>query len=310
MAISLVFASLPLANALPPLAMQGEIYFNSKAISADGAVSCASCHFASKAYQDGYDRALARTRVLSRNTPTILNVNRYDSYFWDGRATTLREQTKGPLFTRHELNSSEKLLADFTNATPLLQTAWLQSGLPIGEFVQHALADYMISIATTTTKFNSNQAGPIALSRDEMRGWRLFSGKFKCTSCHMPPNFTDNKFHDLGIPRRRLILQTTANPDQKDRYELGFDYGRANISDKSHDLHAFRTPTLFNVMLTAPYMHNGQYQTIEEVLDFYSRRRVKSGQAAFTQKEMAALISFMNTLTDTRFERKSNDSKN
>lgn len=302
LALNLVFAVAVSANTAPSLAQVGEIYFNSKAISSDNAVSCASCHAMAKAYQDGYERAIARTRVLSRNTPSILNVNRYTSFFWDGRASSLVEQVKGPLFTRHELNSSKALLTELTNTTPTLHAAWQQSGLPIEQFVQQSLADYMKSIATTSTRFNDYLNNNKTLSKQENTGWHLFSDKFKCTSCHALPNFTDNQFHDTGIPRRRLILQTRANPDQKDRYELGFDYGRANISDQATDLHAFRTPSLYNVLATAPYMHNGQYQTIEEVLDFYSRKRVKSGQTAITQKEMAALIAFMNTLTDARIE--------
>ncbi len=264
-------------------------------------MSCASCHQASGAFQDGYERALARTRVLSRNTPTLLNVNRYTSYFWDGRASSLPEQVTGPLLNRHELNSSEKLLTQFTEATPELKKAWLQSEKPLLEFVPKALTDYMLSNATTSTKFDLYLRGKNAMSKRELAGWKLFSGKFRCVSCHALPNLTDNKFHDIGMSKRRLILQTNANPNEKDRFELGFDYGRANISDQAADLHAFRTPSLYNVWLTAPYMHNGTFQNLEEVLDFYSRKRQKSGLAAFSQAESTALLAFMKALTDARF---------
>lgn len=276
----------------------GEIYFKSKNISSDNSISCASCHPVSKNFQDGYERALARQNVLTRNTPSLLNINRYNTFFWDGRATSLDEQIKGPLFSRHELNSSEKILSDFTEATPELKMAWQKSEMPITQFVQKALSDYMLKNVTTSTKFDAFISGNKSLTKIELRGWRLFSGKFNCISCHALPNLTNNNFYDIGIPKRRIILEAVENADVKGRYVLGFDYGRANISDKSTDLHAFRTPSLYNVSNTAPYMHNGIYQTIEEVLDFYSRNRGNAGKSVFTKSETLALIAFMKTLDD------------
>lgn len=286
------------------LEQAGEIYFHSTHISSDNAISCASCHSPATAFQDGYERALARNRVLSRNTPTTLNVNRYALYFWDGRASNLPEQIKGPLFSRHEINSSEEILLKFTNAQPDLKQTWQNSELPILEFVQRALIVYLQTNATTTTKFDNFLAGRESLSSNEVKGWKLFSDKFQCTACHTLPNFTDNKFHDIGIFRKKIILQTNANPGQANRYELGYDYGRANISDQTTDLHAFRTPSLFNVMKTAPYMHNGLYPNMEDVLNFYSAKRVKAGQAGFSAEEMENLTAFLHTLTDSRFSEK------
>ncbi len=282
----------------------GEIYFHSRSISSDNSISCASCHPKSKNFQDGYERALARQNVLTRNTPSLLNINRYNNFFWDGRATSLDEQINGPLFSRHELNSTEKILSDFTEATPELKIAWQESAMPITQFVQKALSDYMLKNVTTSTKFDAYILGKKSLTKIESRGWYLFSRKFDCISCHALPNFTNNKFYDNGIPKRRIVLEAIENSDVKGRYVLGFDYGRANISDAAEDLHAFRTPSLYNVSSTAPYMHNGIYQTIEEVLDFYSRNRNKVGKPAFTKSEIVALIAFMKTLDDSRLSAK------
>ena len=141
--------------------------------------------------------------------------------------------------------------------------------------------------------------GKRTLSKLEQRGWIVFL-KLGCGQCHPPPNLTDNKFHDIGLPRRRLLLQTNANPGVPDRFELGFDFGRANISDRAEDMHRFRTPSLYNVMSTGPYMHNGLFASVDEVLDFYSRTRRDVGQAPIGPAEGRALRALFAAFSDLK----------
>lgn len=279
------------------LANIGAYYFANARLSSDNTMACASCHLPERAMQDGYERALARHLVLSRNTPSLLNVNRYSAFFWDGRAKTLEDQVGEPLFGRTEMNSSDRLLLQATHACADASAGWQKSGMSLRSFVQRSLSDYMRSIATGTTKLEQYLAGKASLSPLEARGWKLFTTDLGCVSCHAMPNLTDNLFHDVGLPRRRLVLQTVTQRDRPKRYELGFDFGRLNISNQPEDIHKFRTPSLFNVMATNPYMHNGMFTTIDEVLDFYSRQRQRIGQTAIVTSDKQALLALFATLT-------------
>lgn len=278
----------------------GAYYFGTAKISSDNELSCSACHEPRNAWQDGYERALARHIVLSRNTPTIYNVRRYRYYFWDGRSASLEEQISGPLFARVEINSSKKQLIAATEDCPEARKAWQQSRLSIREFVRSALAAYMLAVSKGTNRFEEFLAGRATLASRETYGYRLFTSTFGCASCHRLPNLTDDKFHDIGLPRRKLILQSMFDGKAGPRrtVELGYDYGRANISDEKKDLHAFRTPSLFLVTKTAPYMHNGMFHSLSEVLDFYSRKRVASGRPPMTEKEKDALLALFQAFSD------------
>jgi cytochrome c peroxidase len=278
----------------------GAYYFNSINISRDKGLACASCHVAATAWQDGYERALARHVVLSRNAPTLYNVNRYRSYFWDGRASSLEEQIAGPMFAKLELNSSNALLAIATKDCPIAMRAWQESKLPVQEFVKSALAAHIRAISRGKLRFEEFLAGRGTLSIQETEGYKLFTNTFGCVACHRLPHLTDDSFHDIGLPRRKLIIQTieTRGPATRERLALGYDYGRANISDKKEDLHAFRTPSLFHVTSTAPYMHDGVFHSLPEVLDFYSRKRASSGLSAITEQQKGALLALLQAFSD------------
>lgn len=279
----------------------GRDYFHDKRLSSDGGMACATCHVPGKALQDGYERALARRLVQTRNTPSLLNVGRHTVYFWDGRARSLEAQIREPLFARSEMNASAETLQQATASCPASQAAWLASGLPIADFVVRSLADYVRSVGQgDKSRFELFLGGQRTLSRAEAAGWAVFSSKLQCVRCHRPPALTDDGFHDIGLPRRHIVLQTTADRSVADRFQLGFDYGRSNISDQPADQHKFRTPSLYNVMQTAPYMHDGAFRNIDEVLDFYSRQRVADGKTAISAADKRALVALLSAMTEQR----------
>lgn len=298
-----IVAASAIANPEPKqdLVRLGEILFSEAALSRDGRVSCASCHSSSNFYVDGYERALARTRELIRNTPTILNVNFYTSYFWDGRALSLEEQIREPLFAKHELGSdSQRMVEALARLLPL---AARKRPDEAESFVVQSIAAYLRQNATTETKFSRFRAGTERLSDREEEGFSLFK-KYGCSSCHSEPHFTDNKFHDNGLFKRKIVLETTVDRNGHTIFALGHDYGRGNIASGPEQLFRFRTPSLMNVMRTAPYMHDGSFRDIDEVLLFYARRMGSPPDVGmYDAKEREALKSFFETLTDLRHGR-------
>ena len=124
-------------------------------------------------------------------------------------------------------------------------------------------------------------------------------GKAGCVKCHTPPHFTDNQFHDIGLPRRNTIFESYTR-DGKDVFRLGPDFGRGNIVAGQESLFTFRTPSLLNVAQTAPYMHDGTFRELEEVLDFYGRTDSILQQNPLNRSEKKDLIAFLHTLNDTR----------
>lgn len=283
----------------------GEILFASSSISEDNAVSCASCHSPQNFFQDGLERAFVRGLFQKRNTPTLLNINRYDNFFWDGRATNLAEQIRGPLFSRTELNSNPQIISRAIQETPQLKNLFDTSGKSSEEFVVEALTYYIESLTTQQTKYSQYKVGSQKLSNSELRGLEIFSGKAGCAECHMPPNFTDSEFHDSGLFRRKIIFETVHTGEAV--YEqLGTDRGRGDVVGGKENLYTFRTPSLYNVFLTAPYMHDGSLPTLDAVIDFYNRGGdIGKGQKlGLSEQEKEDLVSFLNTLTDIRYSSK------
>jgi cytochrome c peroxidase len=283
----------------------GKMLFESNRLSNDNSMSCASCHDPHNFFQDGIERAFARGLFQKRNTPTLLNTNRYDKFFWDGRATNLTEQIKGPLFNKTELSSNSQAISQAVQEIPNFRNFFYDSDKSREEFVVEALAYYIKSLTTQQTKYSQYMAGVKNFSNSELRGLDLFSGKAGCQSCHTAPDFTDNKFHDTGLFRRKIIFETVHIGEMV--YEqLGTDRGRGDVVGGKENLYTFRTPSLYNVVLTAPYMHDGSLQTLEAVIDFYNRGGdiEKGRKLDLSEQEKDDLVAFLNTLTDIRYSSK------
>jgi len=292
-------------NALPPVPVAAEnpqsqakvelgkrLFFDAR-LSLDRASSCSTCHAPEKAFADGLARARGfQGALLPRNSPTVLNAAYNTAQFWDGRAATLDEQCKGPLLAPAEMNMlDEKHLVDRLNSIPGyrrdFETIYGQS--PSLDTVARSIAAFERTLVTPGSRFDRYAAGEkTALSDQEKRGLIVFIGKGACSECHKGTNFTDNQYHDLGV------VPAHGAPD---------DPGRFAVTKKEEDRNAFKTPTLRNIALTAPYMHDGSLATLEEVVDLYDRGggdRPHKDKLIYklnlTPQEKADLVEFLKSL--------------
>lgn len=277
------------------IALGTRLFFDAR-LSGDHRSSCASCHIPEKAYGDGLRQAMGFGGVtLKRNSPTILNAAYNTAQFWDGRAKTLEEQCSGPIMASAEMNmKDEQSLAERLRSVPgyreEFQTVF--GAPPTLTYVTQAIAAFERTLITPGSRFDDYARGrKDALNEQEKRGLLLFIGKAACTQCHKGTNFTDNKFHNLGEAAAGQYPE---------------DLGRYRVSKKTEDRGAFKTPSLRNVTLTGPYMHDGSLATLEEVVDLYDRGAgTGAGKSSLlhklnlTTREKADLVGFMKTLTGT-----------
>lgn len=267
------------------------LFFDTR-LSLDYSMNCASCHDPSKAFTDGKEKAIGfHGRVLTRNSPTILNSAYNRALFWDGRAVTLEEQAKMPLLSAEEMNMVKEVeLVKRLNAVPEYAKQFkkvFNSG-PSLMNVEKAIAAFERTLVTPDSRFDQYARGNhSAMNDQEKRGLLVFFGKASCTECHSGPNFSDDKLYALGDDKHG-------------------DLGRYNVTHRAEDKSVFKTPTLRNIALTAPYMHNGSMNSLEDVVEFYNR----GGDPGFnkskllhelnlTPEEKADLVAFLKTLTGT-----------
>lgn len=233
----------------------GQILFFDPRLSGNNEVSCATCHDPELGYGDG--RATFETFTGgdgARNSQTIINSAYYTSFFWDGRATTLEEQALGPIQDPHEMNQPLDELVIKLKEIPGYEDLFYAAfgdGITEGN-IGKALAAFQRQIVVTDTRYERFLQGDHdALNEQEIRGLDLFVGKAFCITCHNGENLSDNEFYNIGL-----------NSDDEGRYAVTGDEG---------DLGRFRTPSLYGITHTAPYMHNGSIETLEEVIEFYNR---------------------------------------
>ena len=301
--------SLPPDN--PPteekVALGRALYFD-KRLSADGTVSCATCHDPAAAFAD--NRPVARgvnNRVGPRNAPTLLNAAFSPLLFWDGRARTLEEQVLQPLFNPAEMGMTDRRAvvarleagADYPR---LFAEVFGRAGLTV-ENAAKALAAFERTQFSGDAPFDRFVAGDTgALTKAQHRGWLLFRGKARCIACHAfgaaAPFFTDFKFHNTGVAFGGANLGRLA------RAAGSADLGRYAVTKKAEDLGAFRTPMLRDVELTAPYMHDGSEKTLLDVVRFYDRGGEKNPRLdrrlrplGLSEPEMSDLVGFLRALT-------------
>ena len=212
----------------------GRRLFFDRRLSHDGSVSCSSCHDPDHGYSDG--RALpvgVFGRGGRRNAPPLINRGYGTIFFWDGRSSSLEDQVLQPIQNPDEM--------DLT-----LGEAAQRVGLAVDE-ISRALASFVRSILSGGSRFDHFINGERdVLTPDEQAGLQLFRGKANCVSCHVGPNFTDEKLHNTGVA-----------------------WKEGKLADAGAGRGDFKTPTLREVARTAPYMHDGSLATLEDVIDFY-----------------------------------------
>lgn len=280
---------MPKDNVGTPARVQlGMTLFFDPRLSGAGAMSCASCHEPSLGWADGRKTAVVGADVTGRASPTIVNLAYNTQFMWDGRKKDLEEQAIGP--HRHLNAADYKSAVARLGAIPGYQTMFASAypGEPIVvETVARALAAFQRTVISNDSPFDRWLAGDTtALTPPQYRGFKVFTdpAKGNCAACHNGPNFTDNGFHNVGIK--------TA------------DSGRFGIRPVAAMKGAFKTPTLREIEMTAPYFHNGAATTLREVVDYYARggddhSNVSANVKPLTlsEQEKEDLVAFLRALT-------------
>lgn len=232
----------------------GAALFSDTRLSRDGSTACATCHDPARSFTDGASRGKGVAGVtLRRHTPTLWNLAWGDSFFWDGRASTLEEQARGPI--EHPLEMDMRLadavaaLRSDPQIVDAFNAAFGAEGMTEATILK-ALAAFERTLVSPKTRFDRWVEGDAnALTPTEIKGFELFTGRAGCSKCHGTWRFTDEAFHDIGLPE-------------------GADKGRGEIAGARMN-NAFKTPTLRELVWTAPYMHDGSLATIEATNDHY-----------------------------------------
>ncbi len=290
----------------------GRKLFFEPLLSVDSSVSCATCHLPHLAFSDG--QVLSRGvngQTGKRNAPSLANVGYYyKGLFWDGRVITLEEQSLHPVADSLEmantweeaerrLRSHPEYPAMFRGAFGIRHVEELDRQL-----VGKALAQFQRTLISADARFDQKMRGEVEFTPQEQRGWTIFFDASEevphseCAHCHADPLFTNLDFTNNGI-------------DQVSGLQEFKDAGRGAVSRNIYDNGTFRVPTLRNIALTAPYMHDGRFATLEEVIDHYVRGGHYSENLnpnimplKLNPRDKADLMAFLHTLTDTAFVQK------
>ena len=297
------------------IALGKKLFFDKK-LSSNGAMACATCHIPEKAYADGLVTPKDNQgNELQRNTPTLINSAFQKSFFWDGRAPSILAQIASVFTNEKEFNSnvhefSMEILEDSTYEVAF-KDAYGKIARNNKDVIK-AISSYISTLNGFSSKFDRNmRAEEDTFTSEEKLGYNLFMGKALCATCHfipltsgtVPPFFAEHEKEVIGIP------ETAANQQLDD--DLGF-YWRFN-----EPLHygMFKTPTIRNVEVTAPYMHNGVYDSLEQVMEFYNlgggggmgfenldHQTLPFDNLNLSNEEQKAIIAYMKTLTDDQVD--------
>lgn len=277
----------------------GRLLFFDPVLSQNNDMSCASCHHPDMGFTDGNAQAIgANDKVLPRSAMSLWNVAYNTNFFWDGRASTLEGQMETPLTSKDEMGGTPEDIAAELQAIPeyvnLFEKAFGSKDAVTFENVTKAIAAFERSLVTNNSPFDRYVTGDVnALTASQRRGLGLFrSAATRCFECHAAPTFSDDSYSVTGVPDL---------PGQP------HDAGRKEVEASSLD-GAFKAPTLRNIALTAPYMHNGAFNTLEEVVDFYAKGGGRDAGVEnvdihvlgfeLTDQEKADLVAFLYALTD------------
>jgi cytochrome c peroxidase len=271
----------------------GKTLFFDPRLSRSDEISCATCHNPALAWSDGLPKAFGHDmQELKRATPTLANCAFSTTLMWDGREPSLEEQALGPIGAAAEMNHELPILvlklSSIAGYAPMFEAAYPGEGIS-ERTIGKALAAFERTIVSVESPFDRWRKGDaLAVDASVRRGFAVFEGKGNCVKCHDGFNFTDNAFHNIGLKNSGGAV----------------DVGRFAVRPVRAAYGAFRTPTLRDIDLTAPYMHNGIYSTLEEVVEHYDRggddRENLSPEMKplkLSTQEKADLVAFMKSLT-------------
>lgn len=290
----------------------GKKLFSDPMLSLNGRISCSSCHDPAKGFADGLQKNVSlHNTKLSRNTPTLLHAALQPWQFYDMRTTNLENQSRDVIESKDEMHGSlAAAVARLKNEqeyTRLYHDAFA-GGRPMEEWhIQNAIASYIRSLSPLNSRFDRfmRNEKDAMLTDEERKGFNLFMGKAKCGTCHFAPLFNGT------VPPAFIKMESEVIgvPADKNGTRLDTDPGRYALFSLEPYQRAFKTTTVRNAALTAPYMHNGVFETLEEVVDFYDKgggiglsldvpnQTLPPDKLNLAQDEKNALIAFLKTLT-------------
>ncbi|MBB1192936.1 cytochrome-c peroxidase [Flavobacterium sp. SOK18b] len=297
-----------------PKADLGKKLFYDSSLSKDGRRNCATCHIPDLAFTDGEKTNQSLTGIsLPRNTPTLTYASLQNAQFWDMRQPDLEKQSLDVIQNKDEMhgNLKENLtrIESNTGYKKLIKKAF-PNAIKLEEWqLQNAIASYVRSLNKFNSKFDQYFSGTSTTFSDEEKlGFNLFAGKGKCATCHFVPLFNGT------VPPiyKKTEQEVIGTPQIKNGKIIDQDLGRFTQYKMAQLKHAFKTPTLRNIAQTGPYMHNGVFKTLEEVVVFYNEgggagnsitvenQTLPSDKLNLTLKEQKALVAFMKTLSDAK----------
>jgi cytochrome c peroxidase len=301
----------------PALVQLGKMLFSEKALSGNNAISCATCHKPDKHFTDALPKSIAFDghSSVKRNAPSLLYAAFQFEQFWDGRAKSLEEQVNNVLSNPDEMNGDAAVSISRLEKEGKYPTLF-SNAFPEGQDSLITTNKIAISIATFVRTLNPRnsafdrymQGDESAITSGQMRGFNLFMGKAQCGTCHFAPLFNGLVPPFYGLSELEIV--GTTKTDDLSKPEEDDDKGRFNLFPIEFYEKAFKTPTVRNVSATAPYMHNGSFKTLDNVVEFYNRgggkglglpvknQTLSSAPLQLTETEKSDIISFMHSLED------------
>jgi cytochrome c peroxidase len=278
----------------------GKMLFSDKILSNKQKISCASCHQPDNAFSDTVAFSKGDDgKIGKRNALGLTNLNERDFFFYDGRAASLEEQVLFPIADPLEMNlpiikAVERLTAS-SKYNELFNKVYGEK--PSAQLLSKAIAAFERTLETSNSAWDRYAKGDKkAVSAAVLRGRKIFNTKGKCFDCHSGVDFTNDEFRNIGLYNGNDFN----------------DKGRADFTQKNEDVGKFKVPGLRNVAVTSPYMHNGMFESIREVLEYYNNPTAFVGGSINTdsllvaplnlsKQEIDDLEAFLNSLTDSRF---------
>jgi cytochrome c peroxidase len=327
--------AIPADNLQTPekIALGQRLFFDGR-LSADGTVACSTCHDPGRAFTDGRPTSTGiEGRIGQRNSPTIANALFNAAQFWDGRATTLEQQAVLPIVNPIEMGqpSVDAAVAAIAN-DPEYRSAFQSvfGHAPNAADLVRAIASYERTQLAYDAPFDHFIAGDKrAIGDDAKRGWELFNTRARCNKCHAlsdsvrdTTNFIDNDFHNIGIgiirhdvvalAQRAQQLVASGDAAAIDRAAIQTELsavGRFLVTKNPKDIASFKTPNIRNVLVTAPYFHDGSQETLWDVMDHYNKGDGVQNPwldediqpLALTEKEIDDVVAFMVSLTSPEY---------
>jgi len=287
----------------------GKKLFFDRRLSGDGTMNCATCHDPDKGYSDSLEISLNYPTTRNwRNSPTLINVGFQKYMFHDGRSQSLEDQALFPMMSAFEMNRNLDYLEEVIRAVPEYSASFQKvfGGEVTRERIGMAIAAFERTLVSKNAPLDRHlQGNPAALSDDAKKGLDIFMLKGKCGECHGGVSLSDDRFYALNVPEnpehlsdaritatRRFVAKLNRFDDYR---TLNEDLGRYLITKDKKDWKAFKTPTLREIAKTGPYMHNGIFATLEEVIEFFDKGGGKGNEVLKPLGLNAAERAFLKT---------------